>query len=81
MWEVFAGTFGLTRAFQNEGWPAAQPIDVVIDTSFNLINPFFLAIAVGMMSEKRALLLHLGPTCSSFSVALNSARASHPATR
>ena len=76
VWEVFAGTFGLTRAFQNEGWPVAPPIDVVIEACFNLPNPLFLAITVGFVSERRVLFLHLGPPCSSFSIALNSAWAS-----
>ena len=35
-----------------------------------------MAIAVGIISEGRVTLLHLGPPCSSFSVALNSAQAS-----
>ena len=35
-----------------------------------------MAIAVGIISEGRVFLHHLGPPCSSFSVALNSAQAS-----
>ena len=51
-------------------------MDVVVDPNSNLQNPLIMAIAVGIISEGRVLLLHLGPPCSSFSVALNSAQAS-----
>ena len=75
-WEIFSGTAGLTAAFLAEGWATAPPLDVCLDISFNLLNPLFLAIVVGIISEGRVLLLHLAPPCSSFSVALNSAAAS-----
>ena len=54
----------------------ATPIDVCLDISFNLLNQLFLAIVVGIITEGRVLLLHLGPPCSSFSCALNNALAS-----
>ena len=76
IWEVFSGTAGFAAAFVAEGWATARPIDVCLDTSFNLLNPLFLAIVVGIISEGRVLLLHLAPPCASFSVALNSAAAS-----
>ena len=76
IWVIFSGTAGLTKEFAAEGWPTGPPIDVVIDPNYNLLNPLFMAIAVGIISEGRVFLLHLAPPCSSFSVALNSAQAS-----
>ena len=70
------GTAGLTKEFAAGGWVTGPPSDVVINPSYNLLNPMLMAIAVVIISEGRVTLLHLGPPCSSFSVALNSAQAS-----
>lgn len=76
VWEILSGTFGLTQAFADAGWPVAPPYDVVFDTSFVLQNPLFIAFVVRRIDEGRVQVLHIGPPRSSFSIALNSARAS-----
>ena len=73
VWEILSGTLGLTQAFDEAVWPVAPPIDVALGPSIHLLSPLFMA---GIIDEGRVLLLHLGPPCSSFSIALNSARAS-----
>ena len=75
VWEMFSGAAGLTLEFAADGWPTGPPNDAVVDPNYDVLNPLFMAIAVGIISEGRVLLLHLGPSCSSFSGALNSAQA------
>ena len=36
-----------------------------------MLNPFFMAVVIGILLEGRVLLLHMGPPCSSFSMAVN----------
>lgn len=38
---------------------------------FDLMNPFFLAIVLGIIFERLIRVLHLGPPCISFSMACN----------
>ena len=66
----------LRRNSPRAGGPRDHPLMLFFDPSYNLLNPLFMGIAVGIISEGRVLLLHLAPPCSSFSVALNSAQAS-----
>ena len=47
IWEVFSGTAGLTAAFVAVGRATARPLDVCLDTSFNLSNRLLWAIVVG----------------------------------
>ena len=76
VWDILAGTFGLTQAFAAHGWLTATPIDVVLDAACNLLTTLFMVIVVAIICEGRIFLLHLGPPCSSFPIAVNSARAS-----
>ena len=50
-WGNFSTTAGLTKEFAADGWPTGPPIDVVVNPSYNLLNPLFMAIAVGIISE------------------------------
>ncbi len=38
---------------------------------YNMLNPLFFSIVLGLISERMVRLLHLGPPCSSFSMACN----------
>ena len=68
---MFAGKAGLTREFLRQGWPCGPPVDIVYNPDFDLLNPFFLAIVLGLIFERLIRVLHLGPPCSSFSMACN----------
>ena len=46
-------------------------MDVVYNPDFDLLNPFFLAIVLGLIFECLIRIIHLGPPCSSFSMACN----------
>ena len=70
-WELFAGNAGLSLAFANEGWKTAPPIDIVMEPEFDLLNPLFLVLVLGIILEGWISVLHLGPPCSSFSMAFN----------
>ena len=70
-WEIFAGTAGLTLAFSDAGWCIAPPVDIDDSESFDLLNPLFISVVVGLILEGRISLLHLAPPCSSFAWALN----------
>ena len=70
-WEVFSGLAGLSTAFSDGGWGLAPPIDILHEAAFDLLNPMFMAIVVGLILERKIRLLHLGPPCSSFSMACN----------
>ena len=70
-WELFAGMAVLTCAFAGLGWQCAPPIDVMNDPEYDLLSPFFLTIVFGLIAEARFAVIHLGPPCSSFSMALN----------
>ena len=47
------------------------PIDLDIHSSMDLLNVNFLNVVFGIVLEGRVTLLHLGPPCSSFSMAFN----------
>lgn len=70
-WEMFAGKAGLAREFLRQGCPCGPPVDIVYNPDFDLLNPFFLAIVLGLIFERLIRVLHLGPPCSSFSMACN----------
>jgi len=70
-WEVFAGCARLTQAYRMEGWRCLQPVEVADDPALNVLNPLFAAVVLGIILEGRIAVLHLGPPCSSFSMALN----------
>ena len=70
-WEMFAGKAGLTREFLRQGWPCGPPVDIVYNPDFDLLNPLFLSVVLGLIFERLVRLMHLGPPCSSFSMAVN----------
>ena len=70
-WEIFAGCAVLTSMFLEEGWCCGPPVDVSFDESFNLLNPAFVGVLLGLIFEGRVALLHVAPPCSSFSWAVN----------
>ena len=70
-WEIFSGKAGLTRAFIQEGWPCGPPIDILYNPEFDVLNPLFFAVILGLIFERLIRVLHLGPPCSSFSMAVN----------
>ena len=71
VWEMFAGKAGLTREFLAQGWACGPPVDVVYNPDFDLLNPLFMAVVLGLIFERLVRVLHLGPPCSSFSMAVN----------
>ena len=70
-WEIFSGAAGLTSAFAANGWSVGHPIDILYCPEFDLLNPLFLGLCLGLIFERRIRLLHVGPPCSSFSMACN----------
>lgn len=59
-----------TLSFQM-GIDCAQPLDVIYNSEFNVLNPGFLAVVVGNLASRPIDLLHAAPPCSSFSAILN----------
>ena len=70
-WELFAGCAALTAACLAEGWVCGPPIDILDEPAYDLLDPMFIGIVVGLLLEGRCRWLHLGPPCSSFSMACN----------
>ena len=70
-WEIFAGNAGLTREFLRQGWASAPPIDILNNEDHDCTDPGFVAVIIGLVLERRFILIHLGPPCSSFSMAVN----------
>ena len=70
-WEMFSGKAGLTREFLFQGWACGPPVDILYNPDFDLLNPFFLTVVLGLIFERCVKVLHLGPPCSSFSMACN----------
>ena len=68
---MFSGCAGLTSAFMAAGWAVGPPIDILYCPEFDLLNPLFLGFCLGLIFERRIRLLHVGPPCSSFSMACN----------
>ena len=69
--DIFSGTAGLTCTFVRHGWACAPPIDIMFNSELNCLDPGFVGVLVGLILEGRVRLLHLGPPCSSFSMAVN----------
>jgi len=55
-WEVFAGSAILTERFHENGLPTAPPVDIATQPTFDLLNPCFLAVVLGVLLEGRVLL-------------------------
>ena len=69
-WEIFAGCAIMTSCFEAAAWQCGPPIDIEDDPSYNVLNPLFLCVVLGLILEGRIAVLHWGPPCSSFSWAL-----------
>ena len=80
-WELFAGSAVFTEACLNEGLNCGPPVDAADNEDFNLLNPMFVAIIVGLLAAFLVDLLHLAPPCASFSAILNGAKHSRVRTR
>ena len=70
-WELFAGVAILSRTFEEEGWRTGPAIDIVYTKAFNLLDPGFFMVVLGLILEGWVSVLHLGPPSSSFSMAFN----------
>lgn len=83
-WEMFSGRAGVTREFLRQDWPCGPPIDILYNPDCDVLNPVFFSMMPGLIFERLIRVLHLGPPCSSFSMAVNNfktyamRRASHP---
>ena len=60
-WEIFSGCQSITQALSHRGWTCAPPVDVSDSQWFNLLNPVFVSIIVGIILEGRITLLILDP--------------------
>ena len=60
-WEFFAGCQSITQSLSQRGWICAPPLDVAYSTWFNLLNPSFVAVVVGIILEERITLVVLDP--------------------
>ena len=49
------------RSFKQAGWDVALSLDTNLNPDFNLENPFFFAVAVGLLLEGKVALLNLPP--------------------
>ena len=70
-WELFAGVAILSRTFKEEEWRTGPPIDIVYTKAFNLMDPGFFMVVLGLIFESWVSVLHLGPPSLSFSMAIN----------
>ena len=60
-WELYAGCQSVTQSLSQRGWLCAPPVDVAYSKWFNLLNPAFITIVVGIILEGRITLLVLDP--------------------
>ena len=60
-WEIYAGCQSVTQSLSQRGWICAPPVDVSYSDWFNLLNPAFVSIVVGIIFEGRITLLVLDP--------------------
>ena len=69
--EIICGRAGLTRESFRQGWPCGPPVDILYNTDFDVLNPLFMCVMLGLIFERLIAMLHLGPPCASFSMAVN----------
>jgi hypothetical protein len=60
-WELFAGCAELTKSFSGNLWVCGPPVDFKICDDFDLLNPHFVAIVIGLILECRITLISLAP--------------------
>ena len=49
----------------------STPLDILDNDAYDLLNPLSVAIILGLLLKGRCAMLHLGPPCSRFSMAVN----------
>ena len=57
--ELFDGGAALTAACLAEGCVFGPPVDIVDEPAYDLLNPLFVSIIVGLLLEVRCRCLHL----------------------
>ena len=53
--------FTMVQSFKQAGWDVAWSLDTDLNPDFNMQNPLFFAVAVGLLLEGRVALLNLPP--------------------
>lgn len=61
----------MTAAFMNAGWACGLSIDILHCSDYDILNPLFLGVRLGIFFGRRIRMLHVRPPCSSFSMACN----------
>ena len=60
-WKMLPDNSVLSQSFRQAGWDVAWSLDANLNPDFNLQNPLFFAVAVGLLLEGRAAVLNLPP--------------------
>ena len=60
-WGVFAGASTITQSLSHRGWVCAPPVDIANSMHFDVPNPLFTSILVGIILEGRITILALDP--------------------
>ena len=60
----------LSQSFKQAGWDVALSLVTNLNPDFNLQNPFFFVVAVGLLVEGRVALLNLPPSDAAILVKL-----------
>ena len=61
LWNMLPDNSVLSHSFRQAGWEVAWPFDANLNPFFNLQNPLFFAVAVGLLLEGRVAVLNLPP--------------------
>ena len=60
-WNMLPDDSVLSQSFKQAGWDVTLSLDTNLNPDFNLQNPFFFAVAVGLLLEGRVAPLNLPP--------------------
>ena len=60
-WEIFAGASAITQSLSHRGWVCAPPVDIAHSVHFDVLNPLFTSILVGVILEGRITIMVLDP--------------------
>ena len=71
VWELFSGSRQWSNAMEKVGWCSLLPVDIADDERCDLADPMFFRMVHAVLASGRVELLHLGPPCASFSVAVS----------
>ena len=71
VWELFSGSRQWSNAMEKVGWCSLRPVDIADDERCDLADPMFFRMVHAVLASGRVELLHLGPPCASFSVAVS----------